>query len=74
VITYFVACEEVPVVDSSGLIYCTSPVIREVPSTLVELTQADIEALSEAVLLLFITAFVVRFLRRYLEGFVPGRN
>lgn len=71
---YFVSCETVPTVDSNGVIYCTSPVIRETPNSLVELTQADVTEISEAVLFLFVTAYLFRMLRQFIENKLPGRN
>lgn len=71
---YFVSCEAVPTVDSNGVIYCTSPVIRETPNSLVELTQADVTAISESVLLLFVTAYIFRMIRQFIESKLPGRN
>lgn len=71
---YFVSCETVPVVDSNGVIYCTSPVIRETPNSLNDLSQSDINQLSEAVLLLFVVAYCVRIVRQFIEKQLPGRN
>lgn len=70
---YFVSCETVPTVDSNGVIYCTSPVIRETPNSLIELSQSDVNEISEAVLFLFVTAYLFRMIRQFIENKLPGR-
>jgi hypothetical protein len=71
---YIVSCETLPFVDSNGVIYCTSPVIRETPPALIDLTAAEVKELSDAVLWLFAIAFLARFVRQFLEAQIPGRN
>lgn len=71
---YFISCETLPFVDANGVVYCTAPIVRETPPSLFDLSVADVNSLSSAVLFLFASAYLLRMVRQFIESKMPGRN